>query len=1005
MAGNIKLEIIYFKTEPDAALEFGLQGNFAVRILSSRVQNAAGLVGALKKASVRNEFIVVVGGFEDGAVTGVIAKAIGRELVPAAQYMNGQPDGGLSVPADAIPLVAENGALCGAVIESGFQSILLLSGDGQQRELVLKPLLLPYLNERYSEIHASQAAEESAAIAPAEPLPAMEGNAPAQAMPEQSQAAPVPETEISPIEPAQTPDTQASQTELPPAVEEAGEKWQNFIIEDLPEPEDADALPPKKKRRVWLVLLIVFLSVALVIGSAFSYLFYFVPWQNGRKTEEFAALYQRDVSLSELRGINSRATGWLQMQSAGIETPVVFAGEDSNYDRYHLLDGTLNPIGTPYVGAEIRRFEGVYIVRMDGYYTQLCQYLDADFTESNRQLRFDSLTHTARWRVFSAFTFGKEPAFDYLKDDFADAAEYAKQLRILTNASEIGKSITVEDTDTVAVFTATRFGKTVTVAALLIDQAENGAVVPTVTPPEEQMPSSSSAASSEESSAASSAGATSSGPVIDYTAEDNKVDLVDKVEDEAELPPLSDSEIEDNLNIPKPPVSSSPPSSSSASSGTASGGQTVTITGTNVNVRAGAGTGYTRLGYAEPGKAYAYLGSAKDSKGGVWYKIQYTPQRAGYVTSQYAALNGAGGSSSTASSSPSSSASSSTASGSGDLVVTVLSNGVNVRAGAGTSYEKLGMVNMGQVFAYLSERKTGSELWYSFQYTADKVGWIRSDFALKAEENNAPTEGNIASGNVVLTVKNGGNVLKGTALDIVASVIEAEMGSGYPMEALKAQAVATYSFLLVRGAAKGTPVVAPMKIPGARCRQAAKDVLGQCAYYNGKVAQTYYYAISAGYTANCQDIWTAKLPYLVAVESAPDSGEKGFATTVTLTPDEIKQKLNAKYEKSYPQGLPFDSVPKEKWFVCTYDQNNAYCKTILIANKLQTKGNSIYGTLGLRSGAYTITYNAENDTFTFHVRGHGHGVGLSQVGAKGYANQGWDYKKILQHYYRGVVIK
>ena len=37
--------------------------------------------------------------------------------------------------------------------------------------------------------------------------------------------------------------------------------------------------------------------------------------------------------------------------------------------------------------------------------------------------------------------------------------------------------------------------------------------------------------------------------------------------------------------------------------------------------------------------------------------------------------------------------------------------------------------------------------------------------------------------------------------------------------------------------------------------------------------------------------------------------------------------------------------------------------------------------------------------------GHGHGVGMSQVGAKSYAEDGWDCEKILTHYYRGAQLK
>ena len=53
-----------------------------------------------------------------------------------------------------------------------------------------------------------------------------------------------------------------------------------------------------------------------------------------------------------------------------------------------------------------------------------------------------------------------------------------------------------------------------------------------------------------------------------------------------------------------------------------------------------------------------------------------------------------------------------------------------------------------------------------------------------------------------------------------------------------------------------------------------------------------------------------------------------------------------------------------------------------------------------------ITYNEADDTFTFTVAGRGHGVGLSQIGANGYAKiEGRDYIWILNHYFTGIVIQ
>ncbi|KKO53847.1 SpoIID/LytB domain-containing protein [Paenibacillus sp. DMB20] len=64
------------------------------------------------------------------------------------------------------------------------------------------------------------------------------------------------------------------------------------------------------------------------------------------------------------------------------------------------------------------------------------------------------------------------------------------------------------------------------------------------------------------------------------------------------------------------------------------------------------------------------------------------------------------------------------------------------------------------------------------------------------------------------------------------------------------------------------------------------------------------------------------------------------------------------------------------------------------------------------SGAGSVIMNGNGSArvvdkepgFKFTGKGNGHGLGLSQWGAKGMADEGYDYKKILQHYYRNSII-
>ena len=63
-------------------------------------------------------------------------------------------------------------------------------------------------------------------------------------------------------------------------------------------------------------------------------------------------------------------------------------------------------------------------------------------------------------------------------------------------------------------------------------------------------------------------------------------------------------------------------------------------------------------------------------------------------------------------------------------------------------------------------------------------------------------------------------------------------------------------------------------------------------------------------------------------------------------------------------------------------------------------GTALRQALGLRSTCFTVRY--ESGAFSFTTKGYGHGVGLSQWGAKALAEQGQNFADILAHYYPGT---
>ncbi len=70
-------------------------------------------------------------------------------------------------------------------------------------------------------------------------------------------------------------------------------------------------------------------------------------------------------------------------------------------------------------------------------------------------------------------------------------------------------------------------------------------------------------------------------------------------------------------------------------------------------------------------------------------------------------------------------------------------------------------------------------------------------------------------------------------------------------------------------------------------------------------------------------------------------------------------------------------------------------------------GMRIRGLLGLKDNVFNFiqTGTRPNRRWTFYGRGWGHGVGMDQTGAYGYAMEGWTFDQILKHYYRGIELK
>lgn len=261
--------------------------------------------------------------------------------------------------------------------------------------------------------------------------------------------------------------------------------------------------------------------------------------------------------------------------------------------------------------------------------------------------------------------------------------------------------------------------------------------------------------------------------------------------------------------------------------------------------------------------------------------------------------------------------------------------------------------------------------------------------------------------------KDTGEISVISARDYILGVVSAEMPAAYHTEALKAQAVAAYTFALCRkeeNKKEDYDVTGDSSVDQAyidkegrskkwgdesekytnKILSAIDAVLGQTVTYDGKTALTLYTAISGGKTESSKNIWGRDYPYLTAVESVGDLLSPNYLSSVTLSEDEVKEKLPEIAE-----------IKSKNWFSDPKYSDSGTVMSMTFGT-ITLKGTEIRHALGLRSANFDVT--AKDGKFTFTVRGYGHGVGMSQYGANYMAQQGSTYKEILLWYYSGCKV-
>ena len=251
--------------------------------------------------------------------------------------------------------------------------------------------------------------------------------------------------------------------------------------------------------------------------------------------------------------------------------------------------------------------------------------------------------------------------------------------------------------------------------------------------------------------------------------------------------------------------------------------------------------------------------------------------------------------------------------------------------------------------------------------------------------------------------------------EYIKGVVAAEMPAEFELEALKAQALTARTYIVKQilnpkkmGVPDGAIVTDTVmhqvykspkelkEIWGAdyqwkmeRITKAVNETKGKIITYNGEPITASFFSTSNGFTENSEDYWQNSFPYLRSVKSPWDKNSPKFIATKRIPLKEFEQKLGVNLSGSGIAGTIIERT-----------EGNRVAK-VQISGK-QWTGREIRETLGLNSSDFT--WKQKGNFIEITTKGWGHGVGMSQYGAHGMAQQGKTVKEIITHYYRGTSI-
>ncbi len=246
--------------------------------------------------------------------------------------------------------------------------------------------------------------------------------------------------------------------------------------------------------------------------------------------------------------------------------------------------------------------------------------------------------------------------------------------------------------------------------------------------------------------------------------------------------------------------------------------------------------------------------------------------------------------------------------------------------------------------------------------------------------------------------------------DYVVGVLRAETSERWPMATLRAQAIvartyAAYHRMLNGG--KPYHVIASTahqvyagRVPAASpIWEAVRETAGQVLFWEGELFPAFYHSTSGGYTEDPRTVFAARnMPALKAIRDDFSSGAPNFYWSLDLRLTDLTGVLRR-------NGLEVGTVTAIEVTERTPSLRASVVTVHGARGSARLRGNDFRRMVGYETIKSTLFAVAvDGDMAHFAGRGYGHGVGMSQWGAKGMAEQGYKAEQILEYYYPGTTL-